>query len=168
MLKKYLLDLIFLLFCFDSILSETYCVIENRENVNTYYVNVGGTNTGSCTSSTENLCGSFEHVMKDLSFPKIVYIQPGNYEYGTTQSISKEFEINGVSECGEDIEDVSAYPAITFSLQATSIRFSSPGYIHRLKILWGNMAISSITSIFYGYFFCFFFYFFYYLFLNVS
>jgi hypothetical protein len=108
--------------------------------------------------------------MKDLPFPKIVYIQPGDYQFTTTQTITNSFEINGMIESGVDIEDVSAYPVITFSSQATSISFSSHGYFHHLKILWGNQAISVITSIFFLflYFFFFFFFLFSYLFLNIS
>jgi hypothetical protein len=147
MLKKYLLGPIFLLSCFNSILSESSCVMEDRENINTYYLKVDGMNTGSCTSSTVDLCESFEHVMKDLHFPKIVYIQPADYEYGTSQEIISSFEINEVTESGIDVEDISTYPVITFSSQDTSIRFSSPGYFHHLKILWGNMTISPTTSI---------------------
>jgi hypothetical protein len=162
MLKKYLLSLIFLLSRFDNILSESYCAMENRDSIdNIYYVKVSGTNIDSCTSSTADLCGSFEHVMVDLPFPKIVYIQPGDYQFTTSQTIESptdSFEINGVTDSVVDIEDISAYPAITFSLQysfSSSITFYSLGYFHCLKILWG-IPLNTFGRCFSSFFFFFF------------
>jgi hypothetical protein len=88
MLKKYLLSLIFLFSRFDSILSESYCAMENRENINNiYYLIVDGMYIGSCTSSALNLRRSLEHVMVDLPFLKIVYIQTEDYQFTTSQTM---------------------------------------------------------------------------------
>jgi hypothetical protein len=85
-----------------------------------YYISDSGTDSTVCTSNSVLYCKTFEYVLYNLTFPKDIYIQPGNYTFKNTQTISNtSFSVSGYTLLPYGI--VSSTNTMTFPL----ILFSS-------------------------------------------
>jgi hypothetical protein len=140
-----------------------------------YFIRPSGSDNTGCTSYLSTYCQTFQYVMYNLSFGKYIYMQPGNYTYTTTQTISSTyFYVYGAtsSTYGEvRLNDLSTYPNITFYYSSS---VAQQIYLNQTYCSWYyvkiNHGYSSYANnyIFYSFIFILFFLFlFYFLFFFI-